>query len=369
MVFEVRGKQDVLGRISLPVYYTGDKEFTTGDIHCYLPGLYDSGALVPQDLTVMLEASVHYSEDLDPYIIWYNEDRRIGEGYVADGASQFLWKAPLQTGFHTIRAEVFPVKPRAGLNLKGRMRELLLPVSPKNEEAPPAALRSALQSDPPQGKNILHRYRFAGDLREAQGGAGLKRKKTDGAETAEDNPLLWYPAEQIYGLALRRGDTYESSRSVITLSKDHEGELRFLIRFLPLEEGVILNAVLGKDSNAVALTLSLTEGSLALNLEGQEGESGVTAALQPTGSLAAFITAEITVNIHKDRITAQLGLGDAPVETTEENLPPDSAELPLTEPVGGELISLLGDNHPAETAAAAPTVVLDDFAVIFQLPE
>jgi hypothetical protein len=259
------------------------------------------------------------------------------------------------------------------------MRELLLPVSPKNEETPSAA-RSVQQSS--QENNILYRYRFAGDLREAQDGAELKRK-TDteaDAKALADTGLLWYPAEQIYGLALRRGDTYETPRSALTLSADHEGELRFLIRFLPLEEGVILNAVLGKDRNAAAIALFFADGSLTLSLEGQENESSVTGV--STESLRSFITAEITVNIHADRITAQLGLG-VPWEATEETPFPDRAEIPLTEPVGGELISLLGD-LPAETATAVaapaiapatatavadPTVVLDDFAVIFRLPE
>jgi hypothetical protein len=372
LVFEIRGKEDVLSKISRPIYYLGDKVFTTEDIRCYLPGLYENNHLVPQGVTVMLETRVSYDKDLDPYIIWYNGAQRIGEGSVAAGAAQLLWKAPQQTGFHIIRAELFPFKPQT--SLKGKIRELSLPVSPKNEGTKPLIA---------QTEKMRYHDRFAGDLQESQTGVELSRRPNT---STDENDPLWYPGEQVYGLALRGGEFFESSPSLLEFSPDDEGRLRFLLRFLPLERGVILSGILGSAGNAVTLSLSLADEGLLLSLEGQGQAASLTGPLAAAETGPSFAAAEIIVKIRKNSITALLDLGDAPrpaensPDTAEGPRQADRAEITLNEPVSGTLRSFLGNRKtpspktsaeqetktPDVPAAGELTAVVDDFVVLFQ---
>ncbi|MDR3247981.1 MAG: hypothetical protein LBT39_04270 [Treponema sp.] len=351
LVFEIRGKQDVLSKVNRPVYYIGDREFAPEDIRCYLPGRYGNSHLVPQGLTVLLETRVSFSADLDPYIVWYNGNQRIGNGLVSAGASRLLWKAPQQTGFHTIRAELFPFKPTA--SQRGKIRELSLPVSAKSEEA---------ESSSASTEDFLYRYQFAGDLLDSQSGIGLKR------EPALQNAVLsWYPAEQVYGLVLGKNDTYETTLSSFEIPKTTGGDLRFLIHFIPLAQGTIFTAILGSATNPLTVTLSLAEEALLLGLKSREQESATSKSLEKADSEPTFIDAKIHVEIQDTRVRAYFEPFTSFIPT-DPSLP-DQAEILLTEPVSGELRSWLGNRVVSEEQIEntnTAMVVVDDFAALFQ---
>jgi hypothetical protein len=395
MVFEIRGKQELLGRAERQILYTGDQEFSSGGIRYYLPGVYGNRHLVPQDLNVMLETQVNYGEDLSPYIVWYNGSRRIGEGFVSDGVARILWKASRQTGFHTIRAELFPLEPQKAA--KGIVQELSLPVSSQVEETPPLAARS---------NEFLYQYQLSGDLRETGTGAELSREHT-GTGTP-----LWYPAAQIYGLALKNGDSYEASPRVLDLTAisagDKTGLLRFFVHFFPLSEGTILSAMLGYGPNAVTLRLFLAENALYLEAEGGGGRI-LSDPMEIDGAYASFMGLALDVEIRKTGLSlsfvpadssllpqvppetgvpataspetgvpappARQEMGEAPsrgLELELNNLPQGELRSWLGTPPGTEEQTVENLDGPASTLKKAPPVpapvaVIDDFSALFRL--
>jgi hypothetical protein len=322
----------------------------------------------------MLEAQVSFSVDLDPYIVWYNGNRRIGEGLVSAGASRLLWKAPQQTGFHTIRAELFPFK--STKNQKGKIRELSLPVSAKNEGA---------EFSSASAENFLYWYQFAGDLLDSRSGVELKREPA-----LQNTGLSWYPAEQIYGLVLGKDDSYEAIHGSFEIPENTGGDLRFLIHFIPLEQGTIFTAVLGTAANPLTITLSRAEEALLLSLESREQKSVTGKSLENTGSEPAFIDAEIHVKIQGTGVGAYFESPE--LFNSADPFFPEQAEILLTEPVSGELRSWLGsravpgkqtentDSAATEKNSAVPvepagvyaglppraTMVVDDFTAIFR---
>ncbi|MDR2376305.1 MAG: hypothetical protein LBD96_07700 [Treponema sp.] len=392
MVFEIRGSHDLLSRVGRQVFYTGNQEFTTGGIQYYLPGVYGNKHLVPQGLNVMLETQVDYGEDLKPYAIWYNGSRLIGEGFVTGGVAQVIWKASQQTGFHTIRVEVFPFEPHVGV--KGIAKELSLPVSSQTEENRPLSAQDGA---------LLYRYQLAGDLRETGTGAELNRKNTGKNTPPEKNVPLWYPVEQVYGLALEDGDSYEASPKTLDFSTissgDTAGLLHFFIRFFPLNGGTILSAIFDYGIDPVALRLFLAENALYLEVEG-EGKRILSDPLEIEGARASFIDLALNVEIQKTGLTISFEPADSPLVS---QVPPEagkqdavqiplpeqedsrarSIELELRKPLSGELRSWLGKaDQPEEKAGESPVpadeksgsspvfspiAVVDDFFALFRV--
>jgi hypothetical protein len=389
MVFEIRGKQDLLSRVERRIFYTGNSAFTIGGIRYYLPSFDGDRHLVSQGLNVMLEVRVDYGADLEPYVVWYNGSRRIGEGFVNGGTARLLWKAAQQTGFHTIRAEVFPFEPQAGV--KGMVRELSLPVS------------SGVRGDSSISiEDFLYYYQLAGDLREMGTGAELDRTH------AEKAAPLWYPAEQIYGLALENGNSYEALPNVLDFSAissgDKTGQLRFFIRFFPLGEGTILSALLGEGAHSVAVRLFLRENALYFELEGEDKKilsdplaadrvrnsfMGVALDLEIRGTgIRAFLTPADSP-LPLDSLPSAARPGPSP-ETGDAVPPPPeqrAADVPFLEldnPPGGELRSWLGEAEPLNTGEAVPenpagplndkpaplpVAVVDDFSALFRVSD
>jgi hypothetical protein len=398
LVFEIRGKQELLSRAERPILYTGDREFTSGGIHYYLPGLYGSKHLVPPGLTVMLETQVNYGEGLEPYIVWYNGTRKIGEGYVSGGAGRLLWKAGQQTGFHTIRAELFPFKPQSSRSqnpIKGIAKELSLPVSAEIEGTP--AIKSG---------DFLYYYHLTGDLRETGTGTDLRH--------AEKTTPLWYPIEQSYGLALHKGDSYEASQTTLDLSalSSGTGLLRFFIRFSPLSEGTIMSALLGKGADPIAIRFFLKENALYLELERGE-EKALSDPLELKGTRGSFMGVVLDAEIRETALrvsltpadslssagilpsvdvlssVAALSSADSPPLADPRTLPQTGetapsaetaaslwvAELELNSPLYGDLRSWLGqateqgapESRASPSKATAPIAVVDDFSALFRV--
>jgi hypothetical protein len=369
LVFEIRGRQDLLSRVNRPFYYIGDRKFTTGDIRCYLPGFYGNSHLVPQGLTVMLETELSYEQGLEPYIIWYNGKSRIGEGSAAAGVARLLWTPPPRQGFHTIRAELFPFEPRAGQ--KGRIREFSLPVSQKIEA------EGAIAGE------YLYRYQLAGDLLDTRTGMGLEPLNPDGS------PPSWYPADQVYGLALGAGEVYEALRCSLDFSERGGEELNFFIRFLSLKEGRIFAAGLG----SLDIGLFAENGALVLNLEGKGQKSRISGVLPEPGRGPAFTGVLVKIRFEGAGARVSLALADSLADGlrnasafpgAENGL---SAEIGFDLSAGGELRSWIGaeqekewENRPPEETAVSgslaespgrspasflPVLVVDDFAAAF----
>ncbi|MDR1588226.1 MAG: hypothetical protein LBS57_12285, partial [Treponema sp.] len=178
MIFQVLGQgpaygeKETLYRTEKILYYLGNSGFALSDIKTYLPGSLGMSRLIPPGTAVMLEARVEYDNTLDPYIVWYNGRKRLGEGRLADGAGAMLWKTPEQTGFHTVRAEVFPYQTRQGI--AGISRVISLPVSSK---ASVTSFFSEKYRDSFTGDNsaLIHWYQFRGSLQDSKNPVSTER--------------------------------------------------------------------------------------------------------------------------------------------------------------------------------------------------
>jgi hypothetical protein len=373
LVFEVLGEKQTLYQTERRIYYIGDAEFTLGDIQSYLPGLSAGSFLIPPGLFVMLETQAAVDERLDPYIVWYDGKRRIAEGRIAEGSGCFLWEAPIQTGFHTIRAELFPFKP-AGVSfgtessrttgrssvreLRGKVKELALPVSERGGK--PVLFV-------PEGGKILRWYQFAGNIRDSM--ANGNRGNLTGNNVKD---LHWVPSEGIYGLSVKTGDTYQFPYSSFTMDEDKHGGASFLLRVKPLTEGTLLSASFkAADSPGNALTMSIVyrEQSLQLNLESEGLKAAGSLLLNtlPEGSMGAghpspqgFITVEAGFYARGNIFTAALsmaedgnfegatmlpGLFQADSSAAPDNSPANSVEIELSNPLSGEISCILGTSH------------------------
>jgi hypothetical protein len=363
MVFEIRGKHDLLNRARRPIYYTGNRDFEAAGIRYYLPGSYGNRHLVPQGINVMLETRVDHGEDLEPYVVWYTGTRRIGEGFIQNGTARLIWKAPRQTGFHTIRAELFPFEPQT--MSRGVERQLSLPVSSDVKENVPSI----------RDGDFLYRYGLAGDLLEAGTGPELVRKNPATREPR------WHPVEQIYGLVLEEGDVYEvppRSLDFSALAGDKDGLLRFFIRFFPQDEGTIFGTRLDQGLESVFLRLFLAEKALYLELK-TGNETSLSKALELDGTESSFLGIVVDLEIRETGIRAFLEAADSPLPPPHLRLPPETgerAEFPFLRPetsAKGELRSWLGTARtvgnpaPASDSPSSPTAVVDDFSALFRL--
>ncbi|MDR3192867.1 MAG: hypothetical protein LBT87_07365 [Treponema sp.] len=374
LVFEVLGEKQTLYRTERRICYIGDAEFTLGDIQSYLPGLSAGSFLIPPGLSVMLETQVAADERLDPYIVWYDGRRRIAEGRIADGTGRLLWEASAQTGFHTIRAEVFPFSPtgvsfgtgnfrtgdRASVSeLRGKVKELALPVSVKGGKGGLSA---------PEGK-VLYWYQFAGNLRDSMAN-GSRGKDLTGSGAKN---LHWVPSEGIYGLSLKAGNTCQPPRSFFAMNEEKQGGASFLLRVKPVAEGTLFTAsfkAAGSAGDALTMSVVYREQSLQLNLE-SEGSRALgslpldmyledSAGSSAGPSLKDFIAVEAGFYVRENVFTAALsvegdgkfgegtmlpGLFRADSPEDPEDFPVNSVEIELPYPLSGEISCSLGSSQ------------------------
>jgi hypothetical protein len=369
LIFEVWGEKQVLYRTERPIYYIADAEFTLTDIQSYLPGLSAASHLIPPGLAIMLETQVAVDERLDPYIVWYDGKQRITEGRIADGTGRILWEAPAQTGFHTIRAEVFPFAPlvyakngdspakgRSLPELRGKTRELSLPVSAKGGK--PGFFV------PGVGEPLLW-YQFAGNLRDSVASGDKEKELTrNGGDV-----LGWVPSDGIYGLSVKAGDTYQLPPLAFALDGDKQGGGRFLLRVKPMREGRLFTAFFkaaGSTGDILTMNLVYREQGLLLSLESEGLNAAAVLPLNmppedPETNPAAntFITVAVDFHIRENTFIVSLDReNDSPWRSSTaslpalvfpadspaalQDLPANLARIELSRPLNGKINCRLG---------------------------
>jgi hypothetical protein len=259
LVFQVLGEKEVLYRLEKAVYYIADARFDLTDLQSYLPDVLAGGHLASPGDNILLEALVEADERLAPYVIWYSGKQNIAEGYVSEGAARFMWKVPEQPVFHTIRVEVFPVMPneRIRRSITGKTKELLFPVSTKNERK-----KSPVDED----ESFTHWYDFGGTLKDVYN-PSVPEYELAAAETTVPN---WKPHAGLYGLSLDEGDLYDLPGSLTALKPQEQGRGRIKLQFAALGTGRIVGLdldVAEPSAGAVSAALSLGEAGLVLSLE------------------------------------------------------------------------------------------------------
>jgi hypothetical protein len=355
LVFQVMGKgpEEVLYRTSRPIYFLGDAKFTLEDIQSFLPMAVTGGRLIPMGINVMLKTEIKADERLDPYVIWYSGKKIIAQGRKSDGANALLWKTPDRTGFHSVRAEVFPLLPgdQVPNNMIGKIKELSLPVSSKSE--------GNKQFDESSGE-FDGWYQLWGTLDDAKAQDNPQRRLVPRSQSPR-----WIPLNEMYSLFVGRNDIYALPGTPFKLAQDEQGTGRILLHLAALSEGSVLTIRFagqdnpsGKPAEGTAdLDLFLAEGALVLRIA--SGEASREKALDlKGGDSVKVVTVELTFTLAPDRFDAELRSefpGEDPGEKT------GLLSLALAKPVSGEgSVILGGGEYPGGRKRSAAPAAFDE---------
>jgi len=300
LVSQVMSGRDVLQKIEKSFYYMADTVFSFEGINVHLPGVNENPLLISKEMTVMLEAKLNFNSRIDPYIIWYSGKRKVSEGKYSDGAGNLLWKASEQSGFYSIRAEVFPVENHYGL--AGYQKEISLLVSAKEVDL------NLVSGDIPQ---LVQWYVFEGNLNDL--------KKLNSSEQspkpAVNGALQWMPSNGVYGLATGNNSITLPKVQINTETQYSEaviqrGIWQTLFRFKSLNEGVVFS-VLFESSPDISLVLSKDGQNLVLTLSSPNNTVSQIVKIIEQNS---FITAGVSFSILPDLLSAKINIMGESVE-------------------------------------------------------
>jgi len=291
MVLQVMGGNDVLQRTEKIFYNMGNTVFSYDGISVHFPGITGNPQVIPKETILMLEVQLSYSGRLDPYVVWYNGRRKIGEGRYSDGGGCLFWTAPEESGFFSIRAEVFPTDNYYGL--AGYQKDISLLVSSK---ATDAHLLS--------GNSAVHWYVFEGNLNDSK----MKTSAERALKSTGNKNTKWIPVNGTYGLAAGPDNVYTLPKIFFS---EYETEIwQAVFRFMSLNEGQIF-AVLFEEYPDVSMKLSVEGQNLVLRLASSERTVSQSVRIPEKKS---FITAGINFSILPDSISAKINIIEDSVE-------------------------------------------------------
>jgi hypothetical protein len=295
MVFQVLGAENILYRYEKTFFYLADARLDLEDIQSYLPGALNGIRLIPPGINILLEAYITADERLDPYVIWYNGKKRIGEGFVADGMDRFIWQVPEEAIFHTVRAELFPFRPNEGvLNITGKAKEIVLPVSAKSEWEGFFAR---------QADSFSRWYKLGGTLWDAKNPG----KEGELASGTGSDPQ-WASSSGMYGLSLGAGGWYTLDLQPVVSEETGTGNGRIMLHTAILGQGSLLNLSFEGEAGPLELDLGVSEAGLVLALDtgGARYEETLPLEFYTPGE---FLTLIVDYGIGPDRFKAGLKEG------------------------------------------------------------
>jgi len=348
LVSHVMSGKDILQKIEKSIYYMGKTLFSYDGIQVHLPGIAESAQVIPKGMVVMLETALDFDSRLNPYIIWYNGRRKIDEGYYSDGAGRLLWKAPEQSGFFSLRAEVFPVDNFNGLS--GYLNEISLLVSSKTIDV------NFVSENIVQ---LLHWYTFEGNLKDSK---MLSSPELELKTDAKNKPK-WAAVNGTYGLLAGSQDVF--SFPSVSITNDGTETWQMLFRFNPLDDGVILSVQFSNHGD-IFMNLKVEDHNLVLELVSPTETVSKTHALPEQDS---FIKAGVIFSILPEMLSANINImGDYIV-----NNEADWEQTGIFAEIEGEFQILLGhkpqSDGESETGKKREfTAIWDEFALYFMPP-
>jgi hypothetical protein len=343
MVSQVMSGNDVLQKSEKIFYYLGKTVFSYEGINVYLPGVTENPQIIPKETVLLLEAQLDFESRLDPYIVWYSGRRKISEGKFSDGAGQLFWKAPDQSGFFSIRAEVFPINSYIGL--AGYQKEVSLLVSSKTSDL------NLVSEDITQ---LVHWYIFEGNLNDSKAPDSEDRSLKPSAK----NKLQWKSRNGTYGLAAGSDNTYILPK--VSISDYKSANWQALFRFIPLNEGQIFS-VMFEDYPDVNLNLNMENKNLVLKLVSPVNTVSQTVMIPEQVS---FLTAGINFSILPNLLSAKINIIDNSVEQGELAVQPISIEVEIKD----NFQILFGTNSTVEAVNPVYTALWDEFALYNEPP-
>jgi len=315
LVSQVMSGRDVLQKIEKSFYYMADTVFSFEGINVHLPGVNENPLLISKEMTVMLEAKLNFNDRTNPYIVWYSGKRKVSEGRYSDGAGNLLWKASEQSGFYSIRAEVFPVENHYGL--VGYQKEISLLVSAK------AVDLNLVSGDIPQ---LVQWYVFEGNLNDLK----MLNSAEQRPKPTVNGALQWMPSNGVYGLATGNNSITLPKVQINPETPYSEAVIRrgiwqTLFRFKSLNEGVVFS-VLFESSPDISLVLSKAGKNLILTLSSPNNTVSQTVKITEQNS---FITAGVSFSILPDLLSAKINIMGGSVEQGDLDADPIRIEANL----------------------------------------
>jgi hypothetical protein len=335
LIFQVMGEKEILYKTFKPIYFIGEAKFILGEIQSFLPVKITGGRLIPPGLNVLLTTEVRADSRLDPYIIWHSGKKIIAQGRLSEGANSSFWKTPEQTGFHSIRVEVFPLlrKDRVPGNMIGKIKELSLPVSSRSEKiqhfrdpsGDPAGDPSGNPAENPAedsvgnparnpGGGFIGWYQFWGTLDDTKAPNNPGRKLVSLYSQAP----RWIPLGGIYGLLVGRNDVYTLPGAPFIVSGNEQGKGRILFHLGALSEGPIVSLRFAggeaEDQETADLDLSFAKDALILRIASKDASRKESLGLD-SYETNGFITVIVEFTIAPDHFDAELLLENPPATT------------------------------------------------------
>jgi predicted aconitase with swiveling domain len=341
IVTQVMSGGDILQRNEKSFFYLGNAVFSFESINVHFPGVTENHQLIPRGLNILLEADLDFDSPLDPYIIWYNGRNRISEGRISDGAGLLFWKAPEQSGFFSIRAEVFPTASHHGL--AGYQKEISLLVSSNTIDL------HLVSEEIPQ---LLHWYIFDGNLNDSR----ITAAPADSLNPVPNIPLQWIPASGTYGLASGNNQAFLLPDIPIP-DNSRDASWQTLFRFKPVNEGRLFS-VLFESSPDISMNLNMEGDNLVLTLVSPAQTVSQTIMVPEQ---ASFFSAGVSFSIRSGLLSARINILEDSVEQGELAVPPIAIEADIT----GNFQVLLGVEQEENVAANRRpfTVIWDEFAL------
>jgi hypothetical protein len=362
MIFQVLGENGkVFSKTKKPVFYLAAEDYNISEISPYLPGYVPDSYLIAPETLIMLEARVTAGEGLDPYVVWYDGKKRIGEGKISDGGNKFFFKIPEENGFRLLRAEAFPFQPEGqndagnpgqGETAKGKIRELSLPVSLKGKGLKPFF-------SPEEGERFAGHYLFVGDLLDSLDAQPERALVKENGEAG--GGLNWLGYGGIYGLAVGPDDCYLIPQTIFGDPEQDQAIKIFSFRCKMLKDGTIFSVL--PETGPAFLELFREKENLVLTLKTEENSGKVETTLPATDD---FIVFTLSLAFRENTLTALL---------SPEGMPPVEVSLDLTGVPAAELIYRLGSPLPGKTeedessgeeekdTPELPALILDELAV------
>jgi len=333
MVYQLMKGREILQKTEKPFYYMGGTNFYY-DISVHLPGVTNDYKSISLGVEILLEAKIDFNGMADPYIVWYSGSKKISEGKYSNGANFLLWKAPAQSGFYPVSAEIFPSESHAGLS--GYKKEVSLVVSGTK------TMELNLVSDKiPQ---LVHWYTFEGNLNDSLSASSRGRS----LKTLSNTKHQWLPANGTYGLAAGLDRNYDFP------AVSGYGNWQTLFRFYPINDGDLFYVRFAPD---VFMDLSIKGKDLVLTLSSPSKTVSQTLSLQ---KLNTFVTAGVSFSVLRGSLAAGINItGD---ERNELNREP----LRLDVNTGGNFQIVLGNIKDENTPILSTpvfTAIWDEFAL------
>jgi len=347
LVFQLMGKNTVLYKYEKPFFYLAGAELSFDGIQVNLPGVADN-SYIQNGTNILLDVNLTFDSRLDPYIVWYNGKKIIGEGLYSNGAGSLLWKAPEQNGFISLSAEVFPSWERTGLT--GYQKRISPLVSSKEIDM------HLLSKNTP---NLIQWYTFEGELNDSLTKGPDKRVIVP----AQKNKLKWQASNGTYGLAAGTGNAFNLPK--IPLKNNEKESWQIISRFKPLSEGEVFSVQFGIDSG-VNMTLNNKKSSLILTLASSSKAYSETLKLPEDED--SFITVSVKFFTQAGRLSAKMAFIKSDYDYNEPVTNPISIEADLDK----EFAVVLGQQQkiPADDLQADPvqkqsfTALWDELAIL-----